>query len=195
VNAGLKLGYVASSGYDLFSSSNAFPQFSVDATYAFFVYDRFAFGAGLGWDAGGSTDTLRGMDVSLSTHRFTVPLEARYEVARWLWAVGKISPGAAYLHAEVDGGAPPNALAGSAWGFTADASLGAAFAVNAGPTKKRPPRFLVMPEVGYMVTTGARLRPGADRDADAVLGSDETTNLGKVALSGFFWRATVGVAF
>lgn len=198
VNAGLKVAYVGTSGYDLFSSNNVLPQFSVDATYGFWTRGRLALAAGLGWDAGGSDDQLRQLETTLSTHRFTVPIEVRYAVKPWLWAVGKVAPGAAYLRGEVkDASAPGGELSGSGWAVTGDATVGAAFALPLGARLKgkEPARLLVMPEVGYMLSSAARIDAKANRADDQVLGTDETSRIGKVALSGLVWRASVGVAF
>lgn len=39
------------------------------------------------------------------------------------------------------------------------------------------------------------IRVGPDRAESEVLGSDESTQLGRLALSGIFWRASVGTTF
>ena len=60
---------------------------------------------------------------------------------------------------------------------------------------KRGIRFIMTPEVGYSFTTAASLSANPGREADELLGADADTNLRSVALSGFFWRTTGGVAF
>lgn len=199
VNLGLKWGYVGTSGYDLVSSDNSLPSFTADATYAVLTRGRLALAVGLGLDAGGSfSDELRGIETRFSAGRYYVPIEVRYEVAPWLWGLARVGPGALHVATKVsDPSSPTGELKGGAWAFNVDATLGAAFAIDAGKrkTQKGPPRFLIMPEVGYMVSTPARVSVNPDRDSDEVLGTDESTRLGKVALSGFVWRATLGMAF
>ncbi len=196
VNLGLKLAYVATSGFDTFASTDALAHVSVDGTYGLFSRGRLTLAAGLGWDAGGRGSKLRGLDASLVSHRFTVPLEARYALTRAIWPLVRVAPGATYLHASVKDPSAPAELADSNWAFAVDASVGAAFVLGgSGTTAKRPPRFVLLPEVGYMVTTAAGLSPTPSRNEDDVIGADGRTRLGDVALSGFFWRLTAGMAF
>lgn len=195
VNGGLKVGYVGTRGFDTYADSNTLPQFSIDATYMLWSSGRLGLAAGLGWDAGGRGDQLRGLDTSLATHRFLVPLEARVGINRWLWAFGKVSPGAMLAIAEVKDGSSPQPLTGSGWAFATDVSAGATFAIGRRKEDRKSVRFIITPEIGYAVTSAAPLRPNPGREDDELLGSDQNTNLRSVALSGFFWRATAGVAW
>ena len=79
--------------------------------------------------------------------------------------------------------------------FATDVSAGATFALGKRATEKRGIRFLITPEIGYSFTTATSLRANPGREDDELLGADADTNLRSVALSGFFWRTTVGVAF
>jgi hypothetical protein len=197
INAGFRVGYIPSRAFDSFASSDVLTQFSLDGTYPLFTSGKLVFGAGLGWDFGARSDQLRNIEASMASHRLYVPIEGRYHVLPGLAVFGKVSPGAAAVLSKVkDASAPGSEVSGTGWAFSADASVGASILV--GPRQqmdKRAPRFWVTPEVGYAVTTGASVRPNPGRDDKDVLGSDEDTNLRTLALSGFFWRASVGVTF
>lgn len=195
VSGGLKVGYVATHGFDTFADSNTLPQLSLDGTYAFARRGRFALAAGLGWDVGGRSSELRGLTANLTTHRFLVPIEARYAVVPWLWAFGKVAPGAALATADIEDPSAPRSLSDSGWAFAAEASAGASFVIGKRREGRRGVRFLITPEIGYAVTTKAPLHPSPGRDDDELLGSDATTDLRGVALSGLFWRASFGLAF
>lgn len=195
VSGGLKVGYVSTRGFDTFADSNTLPQFSLDATYTLITKGRLALAAGFGWDIGGRGDKLRGLGTSLTAHRFLAPIEARFSVLPWLWAFGKVAPGAALVYGRIEDPSSPNTLSDSAWAFATDLSAGATFAIGKRQPERRGVRVLVTPEIGYALTTAAKLRPSPDRDEDELLGADSSTNLQPLALSGFFWRTTIGIAF
>ncbi|MBX3215763.1 MAG: hypothetical protein KF850_27240 [Labilithrix sp.] len=196
VNMGVRVGYVPSRGFDTFSSNDVLPQFSIDGTYPLFTSGKLVLGAGLGWDVGGRAGTVRGFDASLATHRLYVPLEGRWHWSPGLSVFGKIAPGAVAAIASVQDPSSPNELSTTGWAFSADASVGASILL--GPRQhpeKRTIRFWLTPEIGYAVTTNAPLRGNPGRADEDLLGSDESTNLRSLALSGLFWRASVGTTF
>lgn len=196
VNAGLRIGYVTSRGFDAFASNDVLAQFSIDGTYPLYTRGRVVLGAGLGWDVGGRSDRLRGFDSTLTTHRLYVPVEARYHLLPSLLVFGKLSPGAAVAIATIEDPSSPRELSATGWAFSGDASVGASILL--GPRAKmerRLARFWLTPEIGWSYTTGAPLHPNPDREAKDVLGSDEDATLRSVALSGFFWRASLGATF
>jgi hypothetical protein len=196
INAGLRVGYIPTSGFDAFADSDALTQFSVDATYPVLHQDRFVLGVGLGWDIGSRSDRVRGFDSSLTAHRLTVPIEGRWHFTPWLFGFGKLAPGAAAMLASLTDPSSPTTLKTTSWAFAADASVGASFLL--GPRKdtgKRTPHFWVTPELGYSFTTDAPMNLSTGRADKDLLGSDENVRLASVALSGFFWRATIGTTF
>lgn len=196
VNAGLRVGYLRSTGFDTFAKNDVLSQFSLDATFPIFSTDKLVLGVGLGWDIGGRSDALRGQDTSLSTHRFYVPVEGRYALLPWLHPFLKLAPGAAVAIAKVHESTLDQELSATGWAFSADASVGASILL--GPRKhmeRRTPRVWLTPEIGYSLTTAAKLSAETGRDEANVLGSDERTNLRSLALSGLFWRASVGMTF
>jgi hypothetical protein len=195
VNGGLKIGYVGTRGFDTYADSNTLPQLSIDATYMLWSSGRLGLAAGLGWDVGGRGDDLRGLDTRLTMHRFLVPLEARIGLEPWLWAFGKVSPGAVLALSEIRDASSPQPLSASGWAFATDVSAGATFAFGPRKHERKSVRFIVTPELGYSLTTAAPLRPNPGREEDELLGADQDTRLRSVALSGLFWRTTVGVAW
>jgi len=196
VNTGLRMGYVPSPGFDTFSTNDVLPQFSIDGTYTLLTTGKLALAAGLGYDIGGRSAKSRGLDASLVAHRLYVPLEARLHVAKSVYTFVKIAPGAAAMMATVEDSGSPAKLKDTAWAFSADASLGASFLLGPrGGYDKKGVRFWATPEIGYSLTTNASLRPNPNRDEDDVLGTDVSTNLRSLALSGIFWRLTVGTTF
>ena len=163
---GARVGYIGNTGYDTFSKNDVLAQVSLDATYAFFTRGKLSVSAGLAWDAGSSNAGARGLTTRLTAHRLTVPIEARYYLAPWLNA------------------------------FAADFSGGAAFRiVGTSDHSTRHPRLWVTQEVGYGITSSSGLRPAANRDEDDVLGTDQSTRLGSLALNGVFWRTGLALSF
>lgn len=196
VNAGLRVGYVRSSGFDSFAKDDVLTQFSLDGTFPIFTTDKLVLGVGLGWDIGGRSDPLRGQETSLTTHRFYAPIEGRYALTPWLHPFLKLAPGAAVAFASAYESTLEKDITATGWAFSADASVGASILL--GPRKhmeRRSPRVWLTPEIGYALTTAAKLSAGTGRDDENVLGSDERTNLRSLALSGLFWRASVGLTF
>ncbi len=204
INVGLRVGYLPvgltgyspSRGFDTFASNDVLSQFSIDGTYPILTSGRFVLGAGAGWDIGGRSDSVRGLESSLTVHRLYVPVEARYHLTSGLFVFGKVSPGAVAALASVKDASAPNDLTGTGWAFSADASLGGSILL--GPRQhmeKRTARFWLTPEIGYAYTSNAPLRPNPNRPEKDVLGNDENTQLGKVAFSGIFWRASIGMTF
>ena len=125
-----------------------------------------------------------------------VPVEGRYHFGSTLFVFGKVAPGAAIALASVKDGSAPNELSGTAWAFSADASIGGSILL--GPRQqmdKRTVRFWLTPEIGYAYMTSASVRLNPDRAEKDVLGSDEDTQLGTLALRGIFWRASLGMTF
>lgn len=115
----------------------------------------------------------------------------------WLYGFARVAPGAALLYTRVDDPSSPAKLKDASWAFAGDLSAGASFLL--GPRndmdKRSTPRFWVTPEIGYAFATATDLRPKPARDEEDVLGSDAATNLGSIALSGLFWRASIAVTF
>ena len=195
VTGGLKLAYVTSSGFDTFASTDSLPYFSLEVSDGIFHRGRLTLGVGLGFDAGGRSSDLRGLDAKLATQRLSVPLEARWAASDLVWGVFRLAPGATHAAVSLSDASAPATLEDSAWGFSLDASVGAAFVVGGASGPRKGVRFVVLPEVGWTFASSLALAPKPGRDAEDVIGADGTTRISELALSGFFWRATAGVVF
>jgi hypothetical protein len=195
INAGVKMGYIPNSGFDAFSKNDVLPSFSIDGTYPLMTSGKLVLGAGLGWDVGGRSDTVRGLSSALNVHRLSVPIEGRYHIAPSIFAFGKVSPGATAMMASVKETSGSD-LSTTAWAFSADASVGTSIQITPrNHYDRREVRFWITPEIGYSFTTSASLNTNLGRDEKELLGTDEDTKLRSLALSGFFWRASVGMTF
>jgi hypothetical protein len=196
LNVGLRVGYIPNRAFDTFASSDVLSQLSIDGTYPLLTKGKVVLGVGLGWNVGGRSDTVRGFESSVTAHRLSVPIEGRYHVKPWLYGFGKLAPGAAVMSASVKDGALPGGLSATGWAFSADASVGASILLGSHKhLDRRALRLWATPEIGYAYTTDAPLRASAGRDDKDVLGSDESTSLRALALSGLFWRASIGATF
>lgn len=196
IGAGVRVGYVPTSGFDRFSSNDVLPQLSIDANYALLAGEKFSFALGAAYDVGGVSSDLRGVDTKLTVHRLTVPLEGRFHATRGIFAFLRVAPGAAAFVTSISDSSAPASLDRTAWAFAADASLGSSFLL--GPhrsTSKRQVRFWVTPELGYAFTTSPSLRSSPARDTDEAVGTDGKTNLGTLSTSGFFWRVSLALSF
>lgn len=204
INMGLRVGYqpagltgyAPSRGFDTFATNDVLTQFSIDGTLPLLSRGRLVLAAGVGWDVGGRSATVRGLESSLTAHKLYVPVEGRYHFGPGLFVFGKVSPGAVAALASIRDASAPNELSGSGWAFSADASLGGSILL--GPRQrmdKRAVRFWLTPEIGYAYTTSMAIRTNPGRAEKDILGSDENTQLGTLALSGIFWRASIGTTF
>lgn len=190
------VGYLPSRAFDTFASNDVLSQFSIDGTYPVLASHAWALGVGLGWDIGGREDHVRGLASSLVVHRLYVPIEGRVHLSRGLFAFAKLSPGVVAALASVQDPSAPNELSATGWAFSTDVSIGGSILL--GPhqhPEKRVVRLWLTPEIGYAYTTKAPLHVNPDRADKDLLGRDEDTNLGKLAFSGIFARATIGVTF
>lgn len=199
LNLGMRVGYVATSGFDTFASSDTLAQLSIDGAAPVLTRGDLVLAVGLGWDVGGRSDKLRGLEASLTAHRLYVPIEARYHLARPLFAFAKLSPGATAAVVSVTEPSSPSPLSTTAWAFSGDLSVGASVLLGPSSKKSREGRralqFWLTPELGWAYTTNAPLRLHTEREGREMLGEDESMTLRSLALSGFFWRATLSATF
>lgn len=193
---GFRIGYIGDPAFDTFADDDVLAQMSLDASYAFYTKGKLAIAAGVGWDVGSRTAGARGLTTKLTMHRLTVPIEARWYFAPWFDVFAKVAPGAGALYARIQDPSSPSTLEHAPWVFATDLSAGASFRlVGKNDHDKRHPRLWITQEIGYGLTTEHALRPRPDRDEANVLGSDEPTNLGSLALNGVFWRTGLALSF
>lgn len=197
IATGVRIGYVDDPAFDTFSKNDVLPQFSLEGTITLLTAGKLSLAVGGAWDVGGRGNGLRGLDASITAHRFTAPIEGRYHVAPWIYGFARVAPGASLLYTRVDEPSAAAKLKDTSWAFAGDLSAGASFLV--GPRRdmdrRTTPRFWITPEIGYAFATSTGLRPKPSRDESDVLGSDAGTNLGSIALAGLFWRASMAVTF
>ena len=196
LGAGVRVNDVADAGFDPYAKNDVLVQWSMDAQKTLFLYDRFSFSAGVGWDIGGreGADT-RGDASGLLVNRLDVPLEGRYHLAPWLYGFLRVAPGAVVARAHVDDASSSTTLTGGGWGFACDASLGASFLLGSHRhAEKRLVRVWLTPEAGWAWSTAIpmRLTPSDRGDDPRAVGE---TDLGSLALRGPFARLTVAMTF
>lgn len=193
---GFRIGYIGNSTFDAFADDDVLAQMSLDASYAFYTKGKLAISAGLGWDVGSRTSGARGLTTKLTMNRLTVPIEARWYFAPWFDVFAKVAPGTGALYARIEDPSSPSTLEHTPWVFATDLSAGASFRLVGGSDHaKRQPRLWITHEIGYGLTTGHELRPRPNRDEADVLGTDESTKLGSLAVNGVFWRTGLALTF
>jgi hypothetical protein len=108
----------------------------------------------------------------------------------------KVAPGAASLYARVDDPSSPRSLTDAPWVLAADFSAGASFRLaGTNDHSARRPRLWITSELGYGLTAEHELRPRPNRDENDVLGSDQATRLGTLAVNGVFVRTGLAMTF
>lgn len=196
VHTGLRVGYLADPHFDPYASDNTLPQWTLGAGRTLLAQDRLSLAVGLTWDVGARSSDARGSDALIAVNRLTAPIEGRYHLDRWLYVFARLAPGVVNAHASVDDPSATSKLETSAWSFAADASAGTAFLIG---SRKHPhkhvPRVWIVPEVGYMwAAQHSMLLEPSDRPDD-----DErplaATDMGALALRGFFFRVGLQMSF
>jgi hypothetical protein len=196
VGIGFRVGIVPNAGLDAFAKDDVLTQGSIDASYAFFTKGKLAISAGAAWDSGDRSSGARGLGTHLGVNRLTVPIEARWYFAPWFNAFAKVAPGAAAFSARVSDSSSPAKLEDTSWVFATDLSAGASLRLlGRNDHAERSPRLWLTQEVGYGMTGehGIRLQPS--RNEEDVLGSDQSTRFGSLALNGVFFRTSVAMTF
>ncbi|MEO6418801.1 MAG: hypothetical protein ABIP39_05310, partial [Polyangiaceae bacterium] len=109
-DAGYRGSFVSDTGMNAFSKKDYFAQFSLGASRKMLERGRFAFAPGLIWDYGGSSATARGATSSLAVHRLSIPLEARFRAAPWLFMFVRTAPGMASISTRIEDASGPAPL-------------------------------------------------------------------------------------
>jgi hypothetical protein len=190
---GYRASFVTDPGLNPFSPDDQLGQFSMGAERAVFARGRFAFATGLFWDVGGTSATARGDDASIIVHRFTLPLEARFGFAPWLYAFTRASAGAALVRAEVDDFTAPAHLIHSSWVPVLDLSAGGAYRIgNGGGEGKLGVWVIAEGGYGWAGRASLLLSPDLASDDPRRTGS---VDLGTISLHGAFLRTGLALAF
>ncbi|MEO8875253.1 MAG: hypothetical protein ABI461_06690 [Polyangiaceae bacterium] len=197
IGMGIRAGRIDDPGFNSFANNSQLWQYSLAASRTLFASHRFSFAAGAAWDVGQRDDSqTRGLEAGIVVHRLTIPLEARFHAATWLYGFARVAPGADYRKAWVnDPSASTGELDSSAWAFATDFSLGASFLMGPhGKPQSHSPRFWLTPEFGYAYATSTDLSlapKGAAGDPQQI----GTTDIGALALRGPFVRASIELSF
>jgi hypothetical protein len=191
LSAGLRIGFVPSSGYDTFSRDDVLPQWTFAASRTIWSRGRVSLAAGLAWDVGGTSTTTRGLDAGIFANRFSVPIEARVHPRTWAYGFVKLAPGANYISARVNDPSAPSTLIANQWSFAGDGSIGASITPLTTPGSVR---VWLTPEIGYSFSTTNRLVM-SPKDKDSIVGTASKTDLGDLALSGLFFRVGGSLTF
>ena len=193
IEIGSRTSIVRDPGYDTFSKSDGLPQLSLGFSRTVFVDHELSIAIGAHWDYGGQHATARGSEASISVHRLSVPVEARLHVQRWMYAFVRLAPGTAHTAASIQDASSSETLVDSAWTFSGDASVGAAFLMGPhGNPTQHTPRFWGTMDFGYGYQPGVALRMHVQPAEDDPRQYGSTT-LRPVALSGVFVRLGLSV--
>jgi hypothetical protein len=189
VDVGVRETFVRDASFDPYSRNDLLPQASIGGSRTLWANDRFSLAPGLRWDFGASSAVARGADTRLAAHRFTVPVEGRLHLEDWLFAFGRLAPGAIGQSARVTDASLAEPLSHSGWGFAGDLSAGASLRLFGSA-----PAFWLTPELGYaFAARGAGgLSPQVDEDDPRQFGALGLTG---VSLSGWFFRAGMTATF
>lgn len=196
IDTGVRNTFVKDAAYDPYSKNDAMTQWSVGMSRTTIVRGAFSFAPGFRWDVGSSSATARGAETNILAHRLTVPLEARYHEATWLYFFGRAAPGAVYQRSKVNDPSLGEAMIDTGWVPAADFSLGASlmFANFSDDPTSRAPRFWITPEAGYSWAgrANAALSPKTEADDPRAFG---TLSMTGVTLRGAFFRINVTSTF
>jgi hypothetical protein len=188
LDAGGRVGFLRSEGYDPFSQNDAFGQLSIGGAVEIWRSGRFAIAPGGRWEFGQRNGEARGAKTNFSMHRLAASLEGRVYATPWLYAFGRLAPGVAYQRARVAEPSAPADLTASDWLPSVDASLGAT-AMSRGPF-----RIGGTVDFGYGFVSDLKmsLRPDLPPEDPR---RTAAVNLRDVNASGPFFRLGVVVVF
>jgi hypothetical protein len=191
VTAGLRTALFRSAGYDPFSTNDAFPQFSVNATWAYRTGGALETAVGVSFDAGGASAQARGSDASLSLDRLAALVEERYAFGAVAYAFARLSPGWLTGKATLSDPSIPAPLESAFSTFSLDASAGGAACLS---PRSAHVRIWLVADGGYGWAPTQHLAlapalPASDRDKAG------TTSLSDFAPRGVFFRGAVALGF
>lgn len=186
---GPRVGFIADAGLDPFSTTDAFAQVAISGGRTVFTDGDLSLAVVAGWDYGVRSATARGLATDIGVHRLSLGAEGRYHLFRRFYGYVRLAPGALHTWATV------NELETTAWAFSADASLGAAFELfgaKSGETNK--PRGWLSLSGGYGFATDAdlTLSPAEGQNHPARTASVE---LEPLSMSGPFVGGAVSLTY
>ncbi len=192
-NARLALGYrqavIPNRGFDTYATDDRLSQVSLETSYALLNGRQGAFAAGIAWDFGTRAAVTNGMSAAMNVHRLTVPLEGRLYLARWVYAFGRVAPGATMYQARVTN--VGTTLTGNPWVPAVDSSAGVSLLLGPhGEQADDVARVWLTPEVGYGWSGPATINLTSERGPVVLASVPE--RLPELAVRGPYFRATIG---
>lgn len=192
LEAGIRSSLVPSSGFDPFAADNAFLQTTLRGSRTLLTRGDFSLGVGLQWDVGARKGEARNLDTHLSVHRLAIPVEGRLLLGAHVEVFGRVAAGVARIDARLEDPSSPSPLEGGKWLPAADVSLGGS--LFAGGLTRRA-RLGVSPEVGYGLVAPMDLSLRSTPDEKHPEGPSAAADLGRLSMSGPFFRVTATIAF
>jgi hypothetical protein len=191
VALGVRTSLFRGAGYDPFSSTDAFSQTSLRASWAPLERGRFATAVGPLFEWGSVSATARGVDASLSLWRLGAVVEERFAPHPRARVFARLVPAWLSGSAKLADSSLPVPLETSMSTFSLDASAGAAGRLN---TPVSSVGFWVTGESGYgwAATQAMAFAPAlaaADRNKAG------TTTLGDLSPRGLFFRFGVALTY
>ncbi len=193
-SAGVRVSAQSDERYNEIVDSNVLAQFSLGASYTLITKNSWQLAAGLAWDLGGRSGTIRGQTSEVFSNRFTVPIDLRWKPSRRFLAFARVAPGATLTNVSIREPSISDDISDLRAAFATDVSVGVSAALVSSTSTRKLWTWLT-PELGYGFAFASNLRLARDRDASAQLGSDQATNLGTLGMSGVFGRLSVNFTY
>lgn len=194
VDLGLRTGFIGDAGFDPYSTNDVLNQGSLGATATVFRRGPLSLAAGGRWEWGAASAKARAADAKLWTHRFSVPIEVRYQLESAIQLFARLAPGAMYQSVTLDDASSATALRSTGWVVSTDVSVGAALLIGPYRASPRTPRWWVVGDGGYGFTTSRDVSP-APEGADGDPRRFGTVELPRLAVRGGFLRVAIATSF
>lgn len=198
---GLRMGAVDGAGYDPYSRGDALATGTLFGTYSpwptNWATKPFSLHLAGEWDWGNSDAGARGVDSSLTVHRLSLGLEARYMPITRMRLFVRGMPSAIHVSGVLKDQSFEHELEAASWTWGVDVTGGAAARVGSiGPNDAPIVSFWIGLDMGYRFAgvTSMVLRPTGLTDADATRRFGEIP-MTPLDLSGFIARTSFSVAF
>jgi hypothetical protein len=194
IDFGIRTGFIADAGFDPYSTNDVLNQGSLGATATIFRRGPLSLAVGGRWEWGAASAKARAADAKLWSHRFSVPVEVRWQLESALQLFARLAPGAMYQSVTLDDPSSPTTLRSTGWVVSTDASLGAALLLGPYRASPRTPRWWLVGDAGYGFSTSRDVTPTPEA-ADAEPRRYGTVDLPRLALRGGFVRLAVATSF
>jgi hypothetical protein len=203
---GARTMILANDGYDLFSSNDAFPAFTLGIGRSVYAEGQFTFAVMAFWDAGGRSSDLRGEATEMFVHRLSLGPELRFHPLQDGYLFGRVSPALLNTIATLDEsstGAEHVAKSDdvdlgflSSWDFGVDVTIGLAYELfGSAGRRSGPMRFWLYGEGGYSWASSTPLVWQPEAGDSAAPQRVAVLDQGELAVRGGFFRVAVATTF